>query len=190
MSAYSQKLRQQFNWSERRNEETVKRVEGDRKNIFQKHALSLRKWLFVNFCQPTARSPHLRTCTRGDKQADIMHFTLLLNFKLSGNTRVCVESKDGCQEARRLQSRHILDRRMSEVWCGGNDNYCNLQSPQSPSRHHRVSYLRRVGWIQNVNGHYSRSSLAGRGSRALSVSRFGVTDADAPDLWYPPPLPW
>ena len=164
MSAYSQKLRQQFNWSKRRNDETVKRVEGDRKNIFQKHALSLRKsLLFVNFCQPTARSLHLRTCTQGDKHPDIMHFTLLLNFKLSGNTRVCrecVESKDGCQEARRLQSPDILDRRMSEVWCGGNDNYCNLQSPQSPSRHHRVSYLRRVGWIQNVNGHYSRSPLA------------------------------
>ena len=67
-------------------------VEGDGKNIFQKHALSLRKsLLFVNFCQAHGRSLHLRTCTQGDKHPDIMHFTLLLNFKLSGNTRVCGE---------------------------------------------------------------------------------------------------
>ena len=67
-------------------------VEGDGKNIFQKHALYLRKsLLFVNFCQAHGRSLHLRTCTQGDKHPDIMHFTLLLNFKLSGNTRVCGE---------------------------------------------------------------------------------------------------
>ena len=48
------------NWTDPR-EDTVKRVEGDGKNILPKQALSLRKsLLFVNFCQAHA---HGEACT-------------------------------------------------------------------------------------------------------------------------------